>query len=166
MRNLIIILFTLITCSVSAQQNGKFDIEAYKNEQHNFIQKAVKFTQKEAAAFFPLYDELRTKEFLLYSKGWKFRDPRNMTEEQCRKMIIDRDNTSVQLKKLQMQYHKRMLNVVPAAKLMAAIHAGEEFDRMKVRQQFNGGKAGRPKMQHGPGHHPRNDGKGPWTNNN
>lgn len=168
MKRLIVFIFVLTAVfSLSAQPKaGKFDIENYKAEQHKFIQKAVKFTQEEATAFFQLYDELRTKEFQLFTKGRKDKRVKNMSEEQCRMMILDHDNTELQIKKLQMQYHKKMLRVIPASKLMWAIHAGEEFDRMKIREAFsNGGKRPAPGKRPvgGPG---SRSGRGPCANTN
>ena len=137
---LVIILLAITTIGVSAQrQQKKFDPEAYKTEQHKFIQQRVKFSAEESAKFFKLLDEMRAKERQLFDRNKRSKMKRPTTDAECSKAITEHDNIDLQIKKIQQLYHRRMLKVVPAKKLLDAIFAAEEFDREMFRE-MSGGK--------------------------
>jgi len=143
MRRIIAIFFALITVSVVCAQTTKpaprkFDQAAYKAEQHKYILQRVKFTNEEASQFFALLDEMRAKERQLFDKNKRAKHKHPSTNEECEKAILDHDNTDLQRKKIQQLYHRRMLKVIPAKKLIQAIFAAEEFDHFKFREMFEG----------------------------
>lgn len=132
-----IIAFIIILCSaltMSAEPKRKFDPEAYRAEQHKYIQCKAQLTCDEATKFFAIYDEMRTKERQLFIQSRKGRKNRPETEEECRQCINMHDSNDIQLKKIQQLYHKRMLKVLPAKKVLNAIIAAEDFDRNKFRE--------------------------------
>lgn len=124
-------LALLAVVTISAEPKKKFDPEAYRAEQHKFIKCRAQFTNEEATKFFAIYDEMRTKERQLFVTRRKGRYNMPETEEECHQAIINKDNAELQLKKLQQLYHKRMLKVLPAKKVMLALIASEDFDRYK-----------------------------------
>lgn len=144
MKRFVMFIVACLTFVVmSAETEMKFDPEAYKAEQHKFILSRVNFTQEEAAKFFALHDEMRAKERQLFAKNRNGKRNRPVTNDDCAKAIIDRDNTEIELKKLQAAYHRRMLKVVPATKLINALFAAEDFDRLKFNEMFRNNLGGR-----------------------
>lgn len=127
-----IIVFLLAACCMYAGERGKFDLEAYKAEQHQFIQKQACLTADEAKSFFAVYDELRTKEREIFSRMRELKKSGiPNTEAEARKMITDFDKAEVELKKMQQAYHLKLLKLMPAKKIAAALIAASKFDHKK-----------------------------------
>ena len=150
----------VLAITMSAQGNKKFDHKAYNAEQHQYIVEQAQLSQAEAAKFFAIYDELRAKERKLFDKrksAMKSKQGPPQTDADCREAILSRDNTELELKKLQLKYHQSMLKVLPAKKVLDAILAAERFDQEKFRSMSRNGKGGmRPgKGKMGPGDGPR-----------
>lgn len=129
-------LFTMLvaliaTISVMAMDTPKFDEEAYKAEQHKYILREVRFTQDEAKKFFAIYDEMRAKLRQVFNKMRNERRKKLTSDAECRKSIIERDNDGLQLKKIELQYHQKMLKVLPAKKVLDALVAADKFDKKK-----------------------------------
>ncbi|MCM1079456.1 MAG: hypothetical protein NC344_10015 [Bacteroidales bacterium] len=129
-----LILFLSLALTAMATSQKQFDREAYEKEQHQFIIQKAKLTQEEANKFFAIYDEMRTKERQLFKQTHNHRNHRPKTEAECRKAIMERDKLDIQRKQQQQKYHIRMLKVLPATKVMEALHQAEKFDKMKFRQ--------------------------------
>lgn len=122
-----------------ANEQKKFDEEIYRAEQHKYIKCQAKLSCEEAKSFFAIFDEMRAKEREMFDKLRPYRQgnfPGNDAE--CRKALMDFDNTELQLKKIQRDYHLKMLKVVSASKLVAALHAAADFDRKKYREWNKG----------------------------
>lgn len=135
MKKLLSLLLALLAVvNISADPKKKFDPEAYRAEQHRFIKCKAQLTNEEANVFFPIYDEMRTKERQLFASRRKGRYKIPENDKECYQAIINKDNAELQLKKLQQLYHKRMLKVLPARKVMLALIASEDFDRYKFSQ--------------------------------
>lgn len=122
-----------------ANEQKKFDEDAYRTEQHKYIKCQAKLSCEEAKKFFALFDEMRTKEREMFDKLRPYRQGNfPNSEAECRKALMDFDDTELQLKKMQRDYHLKMLKVVPATKLADALHAAADFDRKKYREWNKG----------------------------
>ena len=135
MKQLLIIFFILVSPHVlRAEQNRKFDPEAYRMEMKNYIIKKASLSADDAQKFFKLFDEMRTKERALFRKTRINKNKPPRTDEECRKAILQKDNTEIELKKLQLKYHESMLKVLPASVVIKCLFYAEEFDRNKLRE--------------------------------
>lgn len=129
----IVLLFGILSL-LPAQQNKGFDPKVYQAELQAYVIKHAGITEAEAQKFFAIYGEMRQEERKLFSKigeGWK---QKPSTEEECRKAILEKDEREIQLKKIQQQYHLKMLKVLPATKVMPCLFFSEKFDRKKFRE--------------------------------
>lgn len=129
-----ILVFVLIAIYVSAEPNRKFNPQAYKAEQRKYITHKAKLSQKDAQIFFGIYDEMRAEERKLFSKISFNRKKQPQTEEECYKAITEKDKTEIKLKKIQQQYHQKMLKELPAKVVMKCLYFAEHFDRKKLRE--------------------------------
>lgn len=136
MKTLHLIILLCLTLSVSANTVCKFDPEAHKIEQRQYVIKKAKLTEQEAKLFFDLFDVMRDKERVYFSKNHSKERTCPKTEEECKKAILERDNDELQMKKIQHQYHIKMLKVLPASKVFQALKAAEKFDRQKIRESI------------------------------
>lgn len=133
-----IIIAFVFALSATANEQKKFDPDAYRTEIHKYIKCQAKLTCDEAKKFFAIFDEMRDKEREVFAKIRPYRQgnfPSN--EADCRKAIMEYDKAELDLKKMQQAYHQKMLKVVPATKLIAALHAAAKFDRTKYREYNN-----------------------------
>lgn len=133
-RLLTILSILLITIAATAMPTPKFDEEAYTAEQHKYILKEVKLTPEEAKKFFALYDEMRTKMRTVFNKMRCDRRKTPTNDKECRSIITERDNDGIELKRIEQQYHQKMLKVLPAQKVLDALVAADKFDKMKFKE--------------------------------
>ena len=129
-----IIIFVALALYAAAEPNCKFNPKAYKAEQRKYITQKAKLSQKDAQTFFGIYDEMRAEERKLFSKISFNRKKQPQTEEECYKAITEKDKTEIKLKKVQQQYHQKMLKALPAKVVMKCLYFAEHFDRKKLRE--------------------------------
>lgn len=132
---LTIFLLLSLTATLHAQRRPRFNPEAYRMEQREYILSRAGLTGDEANVFFSLYDAMRRSERKLFSKIRRNRQRRPTTDDECRQAVIDKDNAELRLKKIQMQYHQKMLRTLPPSKVMLCLLLAEKFDREKLRLQ-------------------------------
>ena len=132
MKRYTVILFSmLLTLMVSAQDQKKFSPEKFQADLEEFITKEAHFDQQEAAKFFPLLRELQAKQRAIY--GRMRQTPKPGDDAKCAEAIREWDKANIELKQLDQQYHKKMMQVVPASKLFDAIMAESRFHRKMMK---------------------------------
>ena len=110
-----IILLLCVFFSVSLlHAQGKFDFNRIKAESHSFMTKEAGLTAQEAARFFPVFDEMRSKQRGYFDKLRAIHSARPASEREASKMIEQADAYEIQLKQIEQRYHKEMLKVIPA----------------------------------------------------
>ena len=57
--------------------------------------------------------------------------------EACRKALIERDKLNIELKTIEQKFHNKMMRVVPASKVLAAVEAEDRFFRHAMKQWKN-----------------------------
>ena len=117
------------TVSLYAQDHKRFDPEKFKAHQRSFITQAASLSAQEAAAFFPLFDEMQERERAIFDKQRKLWIVKPATEEGCLEAIKSYDQYDQELKGIQKIYHQKFLKVLPASKVYDCIHASNKFHR-------------------------------------
>ncbi|MDE5948902.1 MAG: hypothetical protein K2G86_09045 [Prevotella sp.] len=126
-------LFAIVT--LKAQDSGqKFSPEKFKAEMECFITKDACLTQKEAAKFFPLYNEMKQKSRVIFDRMRQLGKNKPADESGCRDVIRQRDKLDLELKKIQQTYHEKFLTVISASKLFDVIKAEEKFHRRMLKK--------------------------------
>ena len=135
MKALWLSLFHLFTFSpLTAQENRKFSPEKFQAEMEQFITKEANLTPEEAAKFFPLYREMQQKQRAIYMKKKVFDKAALCDNKAAEAVILAYDERELAIKKLQQQYHKQFIKVVPATKVLKLIRAEERFNRNMMRK--------------------------------
>jgi Spy/CpxP family protein refolding chaperone len=117
------------------QQNPpKFSPEQFDAELHQFIIKSAGLTQQEAEKFFPVYKEMQKKQRTLFMRQRHAGFVKPADENECMKMVQQRDNIEVELKRIQQSYHNKFFDILPASKVYDIIQAEDKFHRTKLRQ--------------------------------
>ena len=130
-----IILLLCVFFSVSLlHAQEKFDLNRIKVETHNFITKEAGLSAQEAARLFPVYDEMRSKQRGYFDRLRALHHSKPSSEREASKMIEQADAYEIQLKQIEQRYHKEMLKVLPATKLLRVLEAERRFHRQMFRK--------------------------------
>ena len=134
---LVTMLLAFVSLNVAAQGHNRFNPAKFKADLEKFITVEACLTPREAAAFFPLYDEMNSKQRVLYDKMRELRRVKPTDEEKCKKAIAEIDQLEIEIKQLQANYHTRFLSILPASKLFDVIRAESKFHRQAMRNAAN-----------------------------
>ncbi len=136
-----LLLMLVMTLTASAQQPGKqhknmpkFSPEKFDAELHSYIIHEAGLSQQEAVKFFPVYKEMQSKQRIIFERQRQQAKTKPTDEKGCQKAIQERDNTEVELKRIQQSYHKKFLDILPASKVYDIIQAEDKFHRHKLKQ--------------------------------
>lgn len=131
---ILILLFALNFAGVSAQAPRKFDPKRFDVEMQQFITTEAGLTPKEAAAFFPLFEEMQKKQRVYFDKMRKYRFVDTGNDEACLKAIKEMDEIDLQIKKIQRDYHLKFCDVLPPSKVFKVLKADEKFHRQAFKR--------------------------------
>lgn len=139
-RILLPLLMLLMAIGVDAQMHNGFDPAKFRADLHQFITVEACLTPSEAAAFFPLYDELNNKQRELYDKIRELKRVKPADEARCKKVIAEIDRLELEIKQLQAKYHNKFLSVISASKLYDVINAEGKFHRRAMKNAARHGR--------------------------
>lgn len=108
----------------------KFDPKRFEIEMRQYISSKAGLTPKEAADFFPVFDEMQQKQRMLFDKMRQYRFVNTNDNNASLEAIKGMDEIDLQIKELQRQYHLKFCQVLPAGKVLQVIKADEEFHRL------------------------------------
>jgi len=131
---IISLLLLVITLSAAAQGKRHFDPAKFKAEMEQYITVKACLTPSEAAALFPLYDEMKKEMRGLYNKLRKLKQIKPCDEQGCKEAVGEMDRIELEMKQVQMNYHARFLSVISASKPFDVIKAEERFHKDAVRR--------------------------------
>ena len=132
-KRIILLLWIVVSVSLLHAQ-GKLDFNKINAESHSFITKEAGLSAQEAARFFPVYDEMRDKQRGYFDKLRAIHSSKPSSEREASKMIEQADGYEIQLKQIEQRYHKEMLKVLPATKLLRVLEAERRFHRQMFRK--------------------------------
>lgn len=148
-RYAVFFLLLMAALTIQAQEQPKFSPEKFEADLEAFITREAKLTEKEAAKFFPLNREMHQKQRAIYGRIGKLYTGIGNDDKACASAIRESDRLNVELRQVEQQYHEKMMRVIPASKLSAAIAAENRFHRQMMRGW--GGHRGGPWGSKGPG---------------
>lgn len=128
---MLFLILLLISGSVSAQEPKKFSPEKFQAEMEEFIAKEAHLDQQEAKKYFAVLRELRDKQRPIYAKIRKKEKPAD--DAACLKTIEELDRANIELKQLDLKYHKKMMQEVAPSKVFDAIKAEGHFHRKMIK---------------------------------
>lgn len=117
--------------------HDKFDPKRFEVEMQQFITQKAGLTPKEAALFFPLFNEMQCKQRVLFDKMRTYNFVDTSNDKACLKAIKEMDEIDVQLKEIQKEYHLKLCKVLSPSKVYKAIKADEEFHRQAFKRMMN-----------------------------
>lgn len=121
-------------------RSGQFSPTEYWNQQKSFFTEKAGLTEDEAAAFFPLYNELQQKKRELNREIRRLSRQENQTEEQAQKTLDATTDINIKIAELEKEYVKKFREVLPASKILKVQNAEEQFNSQMLKdiQQSRG----------------------------
>jgi Spy/CpxP family protein refolding chaperone len=138
---LTVLLLSTISIGVMAQRNlDPKTLEAIKIRKIGFLTDQLNLTPAEAEKFWPLYNELEKKKIALENKKRELEElvtePKpGLTAADYRKLAIELATTHVTEGKLIEEYNLKMMDVIPAEKVVR-IYASERKFRTTLMREF------------------------------
>ena len=147
-RYAVFFLLLMAALTIQAQEQPKFSPEKFEADLEAFITREAKLTEHEAAKFFPLNREMHQKQRAIYGRMRKISTETGTDDKACARSIRESDRLNVELHQVEQQYHEKMMRVIPASKVSAAIAAEGRFHRQMMRgwNRPNRGPGGMPNM--------------------
>lgn len=136
---LAISLLLMVTLMVSAQDNKRFSPEKFEADLKCYITKEASLTQQEADKVFPIFREMREKQRAIYDKMRRLGMNKPSGDEACKQAILEYDKLNLELRQLDVVYHKKMLKVIPASKVYEVMKAENGFHRQMMKGWQRGG---------------------------
>ena len=133
MRKFVFFTFLMMLFTLCEAQDKKFSPEKFEAELADYVTKEAKLTDEEVAKYFPLLREMHNKQRCIYNKKRNLGKEKPASEEGCAAAIRERDKLEIELKQLEQCYHKKMMQVISAAKLYDCINAENRFHRQKMK---------------------------------
>ena len=124
-------------------RSGQFSPAEYWKQQKEFFTEKACLTDKEAEAFFPLYNELQQKKREINREiRMIMRQEANAqtSEEQSLKAIDAKADANIKIANLEKEYLQKFKEVLPASKILKVQNAEEQFNSqiLKDIQQSRG----------------------------
>jgi Spy/CpxP family protein refolding chaperone len=138
---LTVLLLSTISIGVMAQRNlDPKTLEAIKIRKIGFLTDQLNLTPAEAEKFWPLYNELEKKKIALENKKRELEElvtePKpGLTAADYRKLAIELATTHVTEGKLIEEYNLKMMDVIPAEKVVR-IYVSERKFRTTLMREF------------------------------
>ena len=148
-------------------RSGQFSPTEYWNQQKAFFTEKAGLTEDEAAAFFPLYNELQQKKRDLNREMRRMTRQENQTEEQAQKSLDAIADINIRIAELEKEYTQKFKEVLPATKILKVQNAEEQFNSQMLKdiQQSRGHQFQQgPQMQQAPQMQQRPFGRRPGQN--
>lgn len=137
-RILFMLVMALCSLTITAQGNKQksgrpasqqFDPKKFETGLEQHVMKVAGITQAESARFLVVYREKRKKELAAMGAMRQHRQGRPTSEKEWAESLKAHDNMEIQLKKIQQDYHNKMLRVIPASKVVKVVMAEEQYHR-------------------------------------
>lgn len=148
MKKVLLLFISLMSLTQASAQFGnmpKFDPQQFQANMEQFITTEAALSPKQAEAFFPVYREMQKKQRVLFDQQRRLRHIKPTDEAGCREAIQKSDDCELQLKEIQLQYHKKFMKILPASKVYDVLRAEEKFHR-QIFGMNRFGRGGRGRM--------------------
>lgn len=136
-------LLLMLTITMAAQE--RFSPEKFEADLKAYISKEAGLTSQEADKVYPVFREMREKQRVVYDKIRKLGMNKPVGDAACKQAIIEYDKLNLELRQLDVTYHKKMIQVVSAAKVYEIIKAENNFHREMMKGWQRGWQRGAPR---------------------
>ena len=137
---------TLLLAVVAAAAEHDFNPRRFQADMETFIVKEADLTPAQIDKFLPLFREMQTKQRALFDEMRQYRRMADFGDDNaCARAIHRMDNIDVQIRRIQQQYHRKFLAVLPGRVVMKILRAEDCFLRQAFRRAARCPRAPREK---------------------
>lgn len=146
MKRILIISITLLLVVVAAAAEHDFNPRRFQADMETFIVKEAGLTPAQIDKFLPLFREMQTKQRALFDEMRQYRRMADFGDDNaCARAIHRMDNIDVQIRRIQQQYHRKFLALLPGRVVMKILRAEDCFHRQAFRRAARCPRAPREK---------------------
>ena len=142
MKKVIAISLLLIMTMMVNAQDKRFSPEKFEADLKAYITKEASLTPQEADKVYPVFRELREKQRVIYDKMRKLGMNKPVGDEACKQAIVEYDKLNLELRQLDVDYHKKMIKMVSASKVYEIMQAENRFHRQMMKGWQKGWQRG------------------------
>lgn len=140
-RQILLACLLMASLSASAQMHKEKRIspEEFRAKTEAFIGSKAGFTAEEAQKFFPIYHEMKGKQWKIMQEVGKLKQQKpgfTSTDKEYAAIVSEIKDLNVQIAQIEETYYKRMCKAVPAKKVFMAMQAEDDFHRQAL-SRFN-----------------------------
>lgn len=106
----------------------------YQKALIDFIVKEADLNSQEQAIFLPLFKDFGSKKRTLFDKRKNLGSKKPQSEKECREVIQQQDKCDLEIKKIEQQYHNKVLEKIPANKVYDILKAEDRFHRKMLKR--------------------------------
>lgn len=106
----------------------------YQKALIDFIVKEADLNSQEQAIFLPLFKDFGAKKRAIFDKRKNLGSKKPQSEKECREVIQQQDKCDLEIKKIEQQYHNKVLEKIPANKVYDILKAEDRFHRKMLKR--------------------------------
>ena len=135
----------------ASREVGRYRLEIFKAHKRDYLRERAELSDKEAAEFFPIYEELQTKMFRVQDDASRaikrlMRSKEPVSETEYRAAVEKKIEAEMQEALLQKEYFEKFLQILPAQKIVNIFDSEARFSQEMMRNHWpnNKDQAGLP----------------------
>lgn len=136
---IVIMMMAMLTSALAQPKGERFSPEEFRAHLEEFISKEAGLTASEGKAIFPIFHEMKEKQFKAQDKIFRLKrngPASNASDKEFANAIQKIKNLEVEKAETEEEYYKKMCKVIPARKVFLVMRAEDKFHR-RMLNNFN-----------------------------
>lgn len=136
---IVIMMMAMLTGTLAQPPRGRFNPKEFRAHLEEYVSKEAGLTASEAKAFFPLFHEMKEKQFKTQNEIFRLKrnSPAcNASDKEFANAIQKIKNLEVEKAETEEMYYKKMCKAISARKVFLVMQAEDKFHR-RMLNNFN-----------------------------
>ncbi len=136
---IVIMMMAMLTSALAQPKGERFSPKEFRAHLEEFISKEAGLTASEGKAIFPIFHEMKEKQFKAQDKIFRLKrngPASNASDKEFANAIQKIKNLEVEKAETEEEYYKKMCKVIPARKVFLVMQAEDKFHR-RMLNNFN-----------------------------
>lgn len=136
---IVIMMMAMLTSALAQPRGERFSPKEFRAHLEEFISKEAGLTASEGKAIFPIFHEMKEKQFKAQDKIFRLKrngPASNASDKEFANAIQKIKNLEVEKAETEEEYYKKMCKVIPARKVFLVMQAEDKFHR-RMLNNFN-----------------------------
>lgn len=136
---IVIMMMAMLTGTLAQPPRGRFNPKEFRAHLEEFISKEAGLTASEGKAIFPIFHEMKEKQFKAQDKIFRLKrngPASNASDKEFANAIQKIKNLEVEKAETEEEYYKKMCKVISARKVFLVMRAEDKFHRRMI-NNFN-----------------------------